>query len=213
MSALGQRPTDVQLVKMQERKNALQRKIDNWCSVQIRYIPGILTLRGDTPSKGEYQPQNVPLWLPSAIGRKIPCNQRFYSFEWDLRVAHANEALEDLRKNLQLRSHFFKHKDRFVTGQRANTRANATISRVQRYINANVAQYCAARIALLHLAPQLSKDDTWKISLPELHDGDVRHMAVGVDGESEGRRTLSWIWKNGNLTNDNDKLHECTHHI
>jgi hypothetical protein len=139
------------------------------------------------------------------------CDYRLYLFEWALRCAQANDALQDLRRYLQFRSHLYKHKDRFATGQQANTRANATISRVQRYINDSVAQYRVARKALLRLALQLKKDDAWKALLPELHDEDVRALAIGEDGESEGRRSLSWIWRRGELANGDDNLHECKH--
>jgi len=175
--------------------------------MQMRYIPGLAKLREYSADATE--PHNIPLWLPSAIGDKLPCDPRFYSFEWDLRYAQANEALQEIRRNLQLRSHLYKHKDRFITGQRANTRSNATISRVQTYINGSAARYRTARKALVRLAPQLKKDNAWTASLLELHDEDIRAMTVGLDEESEGRRSLSWIWKQEGTALDGDKLHEC----
>ena len=138
-----------------------------------------------------------------------PCEPRLYSSEWDLRHAQANDSLHDLRRYLQLRSHLYKHKDRFSSGQRANTRANLTISRVQRHINASVAQYRAAWKALQNLAPHLKKDDAWMQSLPELRNEDVRPMNTGLEGESEGRRSLSWIWRSDELASGSEHLHEC----
>lgn len=144
------------------------------------------------------------------IAGRSPCDLRLYAFEWDLRHAQANDALQDLRQNLQLRSHLYKYKDRFATGQQANTRANANISRVQRYISASTTRYRVARNALVSLAEHLAKSESWKATLLELHDEDVRGMTVGEEGESEGRRTLSWIWKRGGeLSRNNDNLHEC----
>jgi hypothetical protein len=101
-----------------------------------------------------------------------------------------------------------QRKDRFATGQQANTQANATISRVQKY--GSVGKYCAACKALQQLAPQLQKDNAWVASFPELHDKDIRAMTFGLDGESERRRSLLWIWKHKGVAGDSDNLHECT---
>jgi hypothetical protein len=204
---LGQHPTPTQSGKVQEQKNTLQRKIDSWCAVQMRYFPGLAQLRED--STGLDEPHKISLWLPSTIGDKLTCDDRFYSFEWDLRLAQANDALREIRRNLQLRAYLYKRKDRFATGQQANTRANATISRVQRYIDNSATEYRAARKALVQLAPRLKKDNHWTKSLLELRDDDLRGMTAGLDGESEGRRTLSWIWRHEGVANDGTDLHEC----
>jgi hypothetical protein len=207
--ALGPHATDTQLAKVQERKNTLTRKIDSWCAVQVRYIPGLATLRTDSPETGEHEPHKFPLWLPSTIGNRISCDPHFYVLEWELRYAQANDALQELRRYLQLRSHLYKHKDRFAFGVQAHTRANTTISRVQRSINGSAAQYRTARSALQQLALQLKKDSASMASLPELLDTDIRAMATGLDEESEGRRSLSWIWKHDGIANGSDNLHEC----
>jgi len=164
-------------------------------------------LRRRSQSPTEDDPQHTSLWLPSAICGKVPCHPRLYDFEWDLRLAQANDALHDIRQSLQLRSHLYKHKDRFVTGQRANTRSNAIIARVQASVIASISRYRAARNALLSLAPFLKKDETWKGTIMELRDEDVREMSVGGRDESEGHRLISWIWKQGGVTSPD--MHEC----
>jgi hypothetical protein len=131
-------------------------------------------------------PLDISLWLPSAISGKIPCDPHLYAFEWDLRYAQANNALDNLRRNLQLCSHLYKYKDCFATGQQANTRANTTISHAQSYIAASVARYRVARKTLVSLAVILNKDDAWKVTILDLKDEDVRGMTVGEGGESEG---------------------------
>jgi hypothetical protein len=210
-SDVGQHATDNQLANVQGRKNTLQRKIDSWTAIQVLYVPGLAMLRRHHNGLSEEQPQNASLWLPSAISGRVSCDLRLYSHEWDLRYAQANDALREVRRNLQLRAHLFKYKDRFSTGQQANTRANATISRVQRYINSSAARYRSARKALLSLAAHLSKGDSWKLSLLELRDEDIRGMTVGEEGETEGRRSLSWIWKSFGTASDSEdeNLQEC----
>ena len=209
MSTLSQHATDLQRAKMVERKNALQRKLDSWCAVQKLYVPGLVMLCRNSDGISE-DPSGVPLWLPSAISGKIPCDIRLYSFEWDLRYAQANDALHELRRNLQLRSYLYQRKDRFATGQQANTKSRTTIMCVQSYINASAAQYRIAQKALVSLATILSKDDSWKVVVLDLQDQDIRGMTVGEDGESEGRRSVSWIWKQGGtMSSEDNNMHEC----
>src|SRR5271170_6522822 len=141
MSTLSQHATDLQHVKIIECKNTLQCKLNSWCAVQRLYVPGVVMLRRNSNGLGE-DPSSVPLWLPSTISGKIPCDIRLYSFEWDLWYAQANDVLYELRRNLQLCSYLYKCKDRFATGQQANTRSRTTIAHVQSYIYASVAQYC-----------------------------------------------------------------------
>jgi hypothetical protein len=173
-------------------------------------MPGLALLRRNSESLSEDHPQNIPLWLPSAVSGKVPCDLHLYSLEWDLRYAQANDALHDLRRNLILRSHLYKYKDRFATGQQANTRANTTITRAQSYITASTARYRVARKALASLAVQLKKDDSWKVTMLDLCDEDIRGMTVAEDTESEGRRSLSWIWRrDGIASSEGDNMHEC----
>lgn len=37
----------------------------------------------------------------------------------------------------------------------------------------------------------------WDVALRPLLDSDVRGMNDGLNGESEGHRSLSWIWRTG----------------
>lgn len=42
----------------------------------------------------------------------------------------------------------------------------------------------------------------WQSALPVLADGDIRQMTQGLAEESEGRRTLSWIWRTDRVAGD-----------
>jgi hypothetical protein len=71
-------------------------------------------------------------------------------------------------------------------------------------------RYRTARKALLSLALFVSKDESWKYTIINLLDTDVRGMTVGEEGESEGHRSISWIWKqNGVSSTDDGNMHEC----
>lgn len=44
------------------------------------------------------------------------------------------------------------------------------------------------------LGRQLEKPRHWETSLKILTDADVRGMSTGLADDSEGTRTMSWIW-------------------
>lgn len=151
----------------------------------------------------ELKPQEIPLWLPSQIKSQVSCDPRLAEIEWKLRFAQAHEALETVRHNLQMRAHLYKFKDRFVRGQAANTRSRTAISNVQTRIDAAADEYRAAHLALTALALPLKKV-AWNTHLLPLNNADIRHMSDADDGESEGRRMLSWIWKSVIIVEGND---------
>jgi hypothetical protein len=186
---------DRQHAKFQLQSNALHRKINAWSTKQQLYIPGVAILRAaDAKTTAPRPPYLIPLWLPSQIGAKIPLNRRFAKIEWQLRIGQAYESLELLPGTLQICSYLFRFKDRFVRGQTANTRAQSAISTVQARIDVHVKDYRAAHAALLSLGQLLAKIG-WQDGLRPLADADVREITEGEEGESEGRRRLSWIWK------------------
>lgn len=126
-------------------------------SVQQLYMPGVVAHRRKEDKKAlakgqaELQPQDTPLYLPSQIKGAFPCSKALAEIEWKLRHAQAHESLNAVRSSLQIRSHLYKFKDRFVRGQRANTRARNAIDSVQARIDASANEYRAAHAALSSL--------------------------------------------------------------
>ncbi|KAG2123716.1 hypothetical protein BD769DRAFT_1628906 [Suillus cothurnatus] len=197
-NALSGHPTDLQLTKLQERSNALLRKIEQWCKVQLLYMPAVGRLRAlaDAQSTREEKAYDVKLWLPSKLkeAAEMSCDEQLCAFEWELRCAQAHEALDDVRRQLRLRAHLYKFKDAYIRGQRANTRASAVLGKVEQTIRTAAARYRRAWAAVKTLSGVLDKPN-WEVELPELLAADVRGMSEGDIGQSEGNRTLSWIWK------------------
>ncbi|KAG6809667.1 hypothetical protein H0H92_015232, partial [Tricholoma furcatifolium] len=118
-SKLWDHSQDRQKTRLQLRNNALSRKIIAWTERQQLYMPAVVALRRiDTMtahSKTTPPPvHEYPLWLPSSIHSKVPFDSHLADIEWELRVAQAHEALEDLRRHLQIRSYLFKFKDQNV---------------------------------------------------------------------------------------------------
>ena len=144
------------------------------------------------------KPHLIPLWLPSQINGRVPVDTSLVNIEWKLRHAQAYESRDSLRHYLQVRAYLYKFKDRFVWGQGANTRARNAISGVQAKIDAAAAEYRVAYGALLLLSSQVL-DFGWKDELLLLKDEDIRDLSEGKADrlgktQSEGRRTISWIW-------------------
>jgi len=108
------------------------------------------------------------------------------------------EALGELRHHLQVHAYLFKFKDRFVQGQGANTRACNAISGVQAWMDGAAEEYRNAFDALQSLEPILLKFG-WREELLPLMPEDIRDLSEGKRGESEGRRSISWIWQTGSL--------------
>ncbi|KAJ7763712.1 hypothetical protein B0H16DRAFT_1454979 [Mycena metata] len=134
---IGNHPTAEQQANVTERGNKLRRKLLTWMDAQALFIPHVAVLRAEEDrarkriSATQVQPgvqvQHMALWLPSAIVDRVPCDEQLYEYEFRLREAQAHEALDDVRQQLLLRTHLYKHKDRFVRGVKANSRSQTKI--------------------------------------------------------------------------------------
>lgn len=190
--------TTIQRSKIQLRQNALRRKLSAWCKVQELYFPALAAVRARSENalpEGAAIPAvyDIPLYLPSQLPPNTPVDPKFYRYEWHLRKAQAFDALASLRQQLRLRAHLVGFKLRFDRGQAQNLRSNDVISRVYARVLESVEQYRGTREALLTLNPFIGEVG-WEVSLPVLADGDVRQLGEGRVGQSEGTRTMSWIW-------------------
>jgi len=214
-SKLWEHAKDRQHTKHQLRCNALRRKIDHWFKYQALYFPEVVKLRQtSTDHQSEVKVQDIPLWLPSQIKGKIPVTLEAQRTEWRLRNGQAYEALDTLQFQLQLRAHLRTFKHRFVRGQGPNTRARKSISLVQEKIDIAARDYRISYEALDALGSILFKYG-WHNELQPLLDEDIRDLSEGEDKKSDGKRTVSWIWRIKeiqNLENDshlNDREFFC----
>ncbi|KAG1843773.1 hypothetical protein DFJ58DRAFT_717719 [Suillus subalutaceus] len=181
--ALSVHATDLQLAKFQERSNALQRKIAQWCTIQLLYFPSVAHLRSSDiessiDSTQEEKPTDINLWLPSQIS--------FSKYEWDLRRAQAFDALEDLRRHLRLRTHLY-------------------IKNVEINVSVAAERYHRAWNALSALAPSLARD-AWTPELPnEFGESSGNHTlswiwkvrgvaTAGMEGEAVLSEALRVEW-------------------
>ncbi|KAG2341891.1 hypothetical protein BDR05DRAFT_976767 [Suillus weaverae] len=207
-----QRHLKVDIVKQVQRQcNALQCKIDTWKRIQALYTPAVQLLqsRVESPSHSTsdiINPEDSQLWLPSALRSKpMPCNRQLLTTEWELRYAQAGDALEDIRQSLRLRDYLYTFKRNWICGQSANTCVQNALSRVEARATAGGEKYHAACVTLLSLAPIL-REVGWdhKYKFLERKDN-ICGMSVPKQGESKGRRKLSWIWLVEGVGDDEDE--------
>ncbi|KAJ7239435.1 hypothetical protein C8J57DRAFT_1564870, partial [Mycena rebaudengoi] len=234
--------TDGQKTTMQERANKLRRKILPFCPevARLRAAEDQAWARAAVlqPAEGAedqararaavlkptagVEVHDMELWLPSKLCRTpgVEKNIRLAGYEFDLRKGQAHEALEDLRKDLLVRTHMYKSKDKYVRGVAANTRSNEKISGVDERIRRLADQYRAARRALESLS-FVVEDFDWKTELRPLHAEDVRGMPRaqfsdperkkkknkrGPEAEArrkEAAKPMSWIWVTQGLSSGN----------
>jgi hypothetical protein len=139
---------------------------------------------------------DIPLVLPSSLGKAQLIGSELRTYEWRLREGQAYDALHEMRHHLRIRAHCYKHKDRFSRGVRENLRSQTTIKKLQVKVDRAARKYRAAWAALVSLSREINSED-WKARmkpLKELVAGDVHGLSDGLEGESKGKRTISWIW-------------------
>ncbi|OCH90158.1 hypothetical protein OBBRIDRAFT_812834 [Obba rivulosa] len=212
VQALGPYAPDLQRSKVLERRNNLQRRLDNWTNIQTSYIAGVDTIRSRLMSAvlSTIHAEAHSLLLPSKICAYVPCHAVFLDYEWRLWEGQAHEALDNLRRHLRLQTYLHKFKKQFVVGQWPNTRARSSIESAQQKVNMDVATYRAAHVAMNSLALFLNKSN-WQAILQRLEDDDVRAISDGQIFESKGHQMMSWIWKIAGVSHSDDDSDPALH--
>jgi hypothetical protein len=100
-------------------------------------MPSVTALRtGDKlQSKdvtSENKPKKVILRLPSKLPASTPCDSRLRRIEWELRHEQANNALNDVRRAIQVYVHITMFKRLNVRGQWSNTRACGALNHAEK---------------------------------------------------------------------------------
>lgn len=230
-----------------ERRRAIRRKILDFRRDQRIHMPGLnnrvhFAADGSLENGAALEPEDIPLYLPSDSGngahRDDICDRHLVQLEDRLRVTQADEALDELRRQLRTRTFANRFKIKNFVGQDANAQGRQWQATIDRRAIAAAKRYRRAREALLELRGR----GDWENTYQELHDQDVRsfnervlteqeqadraaiRLAVGMPVEGvfgldfsndlavrEGRRTMSWIWlaEGGTEDEDNPVYQEC----
>jgi hypothetical protein len=217
MADISVHATDHAQEMLQRRINTLRSKINTWYLVQQIYMPAASSVRSRLEKKVPEgsplpHPYAMPLLLPSALDPKLPCESRLRQYEWELRIAQADDALDEIRDGLRLRSHLFFFKDHFERGIRRNTRSKGVIDKLNARIDTAATKYTVARLALQKLMKLLVKPPSSLSKFKVLAKEDIRGMSAAALGDSEGNRTVSWIWTVHGVAaaaGSNVQLHDC----
>lgn len=148
------------------------------------------------PSTPE-QPEVIHLWLPSSVPQSLlaaGCPAGLVQKERKLRLAQADDALNELRRQLRISATLLDYKKANIggTSQKKGTRARTLMSRFRDKTYRCAERYDATYKALSTLDPR----GEWNKRLkPLIHSRDLRLPWRDEDEDpSEGKRELSWIW-------------------
>ena len=184
--------------ELEERRNVFCRRLSSWVEARNSYIPPTseeqpIDLAPEPLNTVDRPPETVQLRLPSSLPTALhaSCPFKLDKIEFRFRLAQAQDALSELRRLLRVTMGLRDYKSKQIgPSQRSGTRARNLIQRFQDKVTRCAGRYRSAHTALL----SLDGEGEWKHQLRLLLDTDVR--APGrADGESEGNRELSWIWR------------------
>lgn len=151
----------------------------------------------DNHSSSEPQPAEAyPLYLPSSISPTLwgarDCLPGLVLTEMKLRLAQADDTLDELRRQLRMSCTLRDYKRAGATSQRMSTRAYSQLTKFKEKTTRCAERYTAAFDALKVLDP----GGAWSQRLQPLdHKTDLRApRRDDEDNPSETSRILSWIW-------------------
>lgn len=205
--------TIVQAAELQDKRNALQRRIETWRDIQDIYMPGARTRHSTTSTPADTQPETTNLMLPSGMTeslRGVGLVHGLVEKEGRLRVAQADDALRELRRQLRVSAQLVDFKKNTVggTSQRMATKTRTLMLRFHDKTHRCARRYSAAYTALC----SLNHPGDWRDRLQPLdHSKDMRLPGRDKEKdeskeerESEGRREISWIWLAPRRNGDKD---------
>lgn len=213
--------TSKQLADLQEKRNGLRRLIQNWCEVQLAYIPHVASLLSSLPSlpepdvdslsiPPELLTENIPLFLPSALPPQIRCLPELLEIcqlERRLREPQANDALAAVQRRRHIIQGLwqFKRLNASGVGNKPNTKMVTLYKRLDNKIKQDAQAYRVAWRALGILDP----NGSWSIRLQELKDKDIRGPGKEEKEASNSRYEPSWIWLVPHVTGSNQTDQEA----
>jgi hypothetical protein len=201
--------TSKQLADLQEKRNALLSRIQNWREVQFVYTPHVVSLISQALNPAPHSPaasfshpsetfpEDIPLFLPSSLPphiRALPELQDICQLERRLREPQADDALGEIRRQRRVIQGLwlFKRMNMSGMGNKPNTRMTTLYKRFDNKTNRAAEKYQSARRALSVLDP----DGSWSMRLKELKKEDISGPGKDSNDTSttNSRYQMSWIW-------------------
>ncbi len=140
--------------------------------------------------------EDIPLWLPSSLPPLLRSSLApgLADKERRLRLAQADDALEDIRRLRRILTGIveFKRLNVTGTGQRSTLKVRSLYTKFQDKVKRAAERYRAARAAL----ERLDESGDWRTRFKVLLESDLRGPGRDEDDRSsEGRWEMSWIWR------------------
>lgn len=195
--------TSKQLADLEDKRASLRNQIQRWRQAQLAYTPcvaslvvqSLAALPGATEPLPAEPAESMPLYLPSSLPqclRQLPELATVLEKELRLRIAQADDALAEIRRQRRIISGLWQFKKLNVdgTGSKACTRMQMLYNRFNLRTQRCARCYRAARSALLALDP----NGCWQSRLKDLKDDDIRGPGKDDDRSRNSRFEPSWIW-------------------
>lgn len=192
--------TSKTLADLEIKRTSLYDRIQQWREAQLVYMPCVGSLISQTLTTTAESPpiehaESTTLHLPSSLPQNLRQSLELSAIiekERRLRVAQADDALADVRRQRRIISGLWHFKKLNVdgTGNRACTRMRTLYNRFSLRTQRYAGRYRAARDALVVLDP----DGSWQSRMKILKDVDIRGPGKDDDGVGNGRFEPSWIW-------------------
>ncbi|THV01170.1 hypothetical protein K435DRAFT_655760, partial [Dendrothele bispora CBS 962.96] len=206
--------THTQQLDLAKRRSGLLKRLAQFRKLQDLMMPRLSQVLSDSDMKyitdpDQSCPEKVRLYLPSDISRSgdrvRACVADLTKVEARLREAEAQDALEGVRDGLRARSGAHRFKIRNITGQVGSTRAAGVLRQIDIRIHSRKIRYRLARDALLRLRGH----GNWEDALRPLLDGDfLVEEGIVSRVRGEGKRHLSWIWYQPNISEDDPEFRD-----
>ncbi|KAJ7818572.1 hypothetical protein B0H14DRAFT_3473649 [Mycena olivaceomarginata] len=185
-----------------ERETKLRCKIKVWMVIQQLFIP--------EPLPG-IRAQDVKLWMLSAVGRHVQCDQALQEYRFQLRKGQCEASLDELRNNLLLRTHEYQYRNG-VHGAKAKVRSGTQTNALTAQITKASEEYRAAHAALVNLGT-IFQCKGWEKHYKVLAEADVHGRPSVVFGDDErrrhGRRKKKRRLDPAEEAMEADRMHRC----
>ncbi|KAJ7315615.1 hypothetical protein DFH08DRAFT_820537 [Mycena albidolilacea] len=168
--------TTAQQIDMAALRTKLLGRLDRLRKLQATYCPGAIVALEKREALEDEQPENEPLFLPSALSEAEyadgGCVNGLLEMELVMRDVQCRSALVKLRNQLVIKGRFLNYKALHARHQGATTRARSIVNRNELKIRLHSEKYQVAWNALWVNAGQDERLVGWK----KLRKEDIRCM-------------------------------------
>ncbi|KAJ7795526.1 hypothetical protein B0H14DRAFT_2391573 [Mycena olivaceomarginata] len=196
--------TTAQQINMTALRTKLLRRLNRLRKLQGTYCPGAIVALEKREAPEDEQPENEPLFLPSALSEAEHanggCANRLLEMELVIRDAQCRGALVKLRNQLVIKGQFLNYKALHARHQGATTRARSIVNHNELKIRLHSEKYQVAWNALWMNAGQDEQLVGWK----KLKKEDIRCMEDAEDLAAKEAKLEVPAWLNAEEEEEED---------